>query len=72
MHGYLRIKNMTGREGIVPPRPPKNAKKLGFFDGFRVALAKPVDTSCAVHQLLLSGVKRMAVVADFNMGAFDR
>jgi hypothetical protein len=46
--------------------------KLCFFVCFRVTFSEPFNASRGVDQLLLAGIKRVALIADFNMGAGNR
>ena len=48
------------------------SRKLRFFFYIRVALLEAFHAAGAVDQLLLACIKRMALVANFNMGAFNR
>jgi hypothetical protein len=47
-------------------------RKLRFFFYIRITLLEAFHAARAVDQLLLARIKGMALVANFDMGAFDR
>jgi hypothetical protein len=58
---------------MIPNRPfPEWKIKLRFFfRSRRIPLLETLNPSCAVNELLLPGVKRVAVIANFNVRAFN-
>jgi hypothetical protein len=53
----------------MPSLSPGGFCTLCYFVCFCVAFSESFNASSSVDQLLLAGVKRVAVIADFNMGA---
>jgi hypothetical protein len=68
----LLKKNGRIRPFAFPVRRKLYWKNLRFFFYIRIALLEAFNTARAIDQFLLARIKGVAIIANFNVRAFDR